>query len=289
MIGRMCLGALAVAVLGAAPAAGVRISVSPAVVPQGGTVEVVVSGLSASRAWVRFAGRTWPLYESGGVWRTFLGTDPLTAPGPRGVTIETAGPSATAVAGRAALTVRRIAFPVRRITLAPDRRSLLDPRLAQEEGRKVAAALRVLSAVRLWQGPFRVPVRGTVTSPYGVVSVYCRADCVGSQRRQGQIRGFHRGVDLAAAAGTPVYAANDGIVRLAATLPLSGVAVLIDHVMGIVTSYLHQSALLVRPGQRVRRGEILGRVGSTGLSTGPHLHWGFRINGVHVDPMPWTR
>jgi murein DD-endopeptidase MepM/ murein hydrolase activator NlpD len=278
MIGRVVVGILAFAVLGAAPAPGVRVSVSPTVVPQGGTVEVVVSGLSASRAWVRFAGRTWPLYESGGVWRTFLGTDPLTAPGPRGVTIETAGPSGTAVAGRAALTVRRIAFPVRRITLAPDRRTLLDPRLAQEEGRKVAAALRVLSAGRLWRGAFRVPVRGTVTSPYGVVSVY-----------QGQIRGFHRGVDLAAAAGTPVSAANDGIVRLAATLPLSGKAVLLDHGMGIVTSYLHQSSVLVRPGQRVRRGEILGRVGSTGLSTGPHLHWGLRINGIHVDPMPWTR
>ncbi|MGH2349374.1 MAG: M23 family metallopeptidase [bacterium] len=128
-----------------------------------------------------------------------------------------------------------------------------------------------------------------MTSPYGVVSVYCHADCAGSQRRQGQIRGFHRGVDLAAAAGTPVAAANDGIVRLAETLPLSGKAVLLDHGMGIVTSYLHQSAILVRPGQRVRRGEIIGRVGSTGLSTGPHLHWGLRINGVHVDPMPWTR
>jgi lysostaphin len=248
------------------------------VVPQGGTVEVVVSGLGASRAWVRFAGRTWPLYESGGVWRTFLGTDPLTAPGRRGLTVEASGPSGTGVAVRAGLTVRRVAFPVRRITLAPDRRNLLDPRLAEEEGRKVAAALRTLSAERFWQGPFRIPVRGAVTSPYGVVSMY-----------QGQIRGFHRGVDLAAPAGAPVYAANDGIVRLAGSLPLSGNAVLLDHGMGIVTSYLHQSKVFVRAGQRVRRGEIIGRVGSTGLSTGPHLHWGFRINGVHVDPMPWTR
>lgn len=268
------------AILTAAPvtAAGVRVSIAPTSIAQGGTAEVTVTGLAASHARVRFAGRIWPLYESGGVWRTLLGTDPLTVPGRRAVVVDTSGPSGTVEAARATLTVRRVAFPRRRITLARDRRELLDPKLAAEEGRKVAAALRALSPARMWQGTFRMPVRGAVSSPYGVVSVY-----------QGQVRGFHRGIDLAAAAGTAVYAANDGIVRLAEYLPLSGYAVLIDHGMGIVTSYLHQSAILVRAGQRVRRGQVIGRVGSTGLSTGPHLHWGFRINGVHVDPMAWTR
>ena len=268
------------AILTAAPvtAAGVRVSMSPASIAQGGTVEVTVPGLAAPHARVGFAGRIWPLYETRGVWRTLLGTDPLTVAGRRAVIVEIAGPSGTLEVGRAALAVRRVAFPRRRITLVPDRRDLLDPKLAAEEGRKVAAALRALSPARMWQGTFRIPASGTVSSPYGVVSVY-----------QGRVRGFHRGIDLAAAAGTPVYAANDGIVRLAEYLPLSGHAVLIDHGMGIVTSYLHQSAIFVRAGQRVRRGQVIGRVGSTGLSTGPHLHWGLRVNGVHVDPMPWTR
>lgn len=272
---------VAILAAGAAPArttaAAPQIRILPAVIPQGGSAEIVVIGLAAPDAQVRFAGRIWPLIESGGVWRAFLGTDPLTTPGLRVVVVEASGTAGTVRAGQAALTVRRVAFRKRRITFSPERRDLLDPKLAAEEARKVAAALRTLSRVKLWQGPFRVPVRGAISSPYGVVSLY-----------QGRVSGFHRGVDLAAAAATPVAASHDGIVRLAEYLPLSGNAVLIDHGMGIVTSYLHQSALLVRRGQRVRRGQIIGRVGSTGLSTGPHLHWGFRVNGVHVDPMPWT-
>ncbi|MDR5703086.1 MAG: M23 family metallopeptidase, partial [Armatimonadota bacterium] len=77
--------------------------------------------------------------------------------------------------------------------------------------------------------------------------------------------------------------------RLAEALPLSGNAILLDHGLGIVTSYLHLSQINVSPGQRVKRGEIIGLVGSTGLATGPHLHWGMRVNGVHVNPLPWTR
>lgn len=269
------LGAIAMAVPPAAAAP--TVTIFPASIRQGDAAEVVVSGITAPAAIVRFAGRSWPLYRSGAVWRTFVGTDPLTAPGSRRVVIEAQGPTGVQRLAGASLLVRRVAFPTRRITLAPDRRGLLDPRLAEEEGRKVVAALRRLEPGQLWNGPFRLPVQGRVASPYGVVSIY-----------QGQMRGFHHGVDLAAPLGAPVVASNDGIVRLAEKLPLSGNAVLIDHGMGIVTSYLHQSVLFVRRGDKVRRGQVIGRVGSTGLSTGSHLHWGLRVNGVHVDPMPWV-
>ncbi len=274
---------LLAALLGAAvmvlplAAAQPDVTLSPEVIKQGGAAEIIAAGIAAARAQVRFAGQIWPLYRSGSIWRGFVGTDPLTRPGIRSIAVEAQGASGmTRVAG-VSITVVRVAFPTRRITLAPGRQGLLDPRLAEEEGRKVAAALRALRPDPLWRTPFLLPVRGTVVSPYGVVSVY-----------QGQIRGFHRGVDLAAPMGTLVYAANNGIVRLAERLPLSGNAVLIDHGLGFVTSYLHQSALLVRRGQRVVRGQPIGRVGNTGLSTGPHLHWGLRIYGVHVDPLPWT-
>ncbi|HEY3249245.1 MAG TPA: M23 family metallopeptidase [bacterium] len=278
MIRRVAATLLGLAAVAALPvaAAGPALTVTPAVIRQGGTAEVVVTGVMAAWVRIRFAGRVWPLRRAGGVWRGFVGTDPLTAPGVRRLVVEAPVASGMPQPAVAAVRVLRVAFPTRRITLAPDRRGLLDPRLAQEEGRIVAAALRVLRPDPLWRAPFRLPVRGIVASPYGVISVY-----------QGQMRGFHHGVDLAAPMGTPVYAANDGIVALAEKLPLSGNAVLIDHGMGIVTSYLHQSALLVRRGQRVSRGQRIGRVGSTGLSTGPHLHWGMRIYGVHVDPMPW--
>jgi len=78
------------------------------------------------------------------------------------------------------------------------------------------------------------------------------------------------------------------IVRLAELLPVSGNAIFIDHGLGIVTSYLHLSGVHVRTGQRVRRGTMVGAVGSTGLATGPHLHWALRTNGLLVDPLPWA-
>jgi murein DD-endopeptidase MepM/ murein hydrolase activator NlpD len=123
-----------------------------------------------------------------------------------------------------------------------------------------------------------MPVDGPVSSPYGVLSIH-----------QGQVLGFHGGVDFASPAGTPVVAPADGIVRLAESLPLSGNAVLMDHGLGVVSSYLHLSEIAVRAGQRIIKGELVGRVGSTGLATGPHLHWGLRVNGVRVDPLPWTK
>jgi len=116
-----------------------------------------------------------------------------------------------------------------------------------------------------------------VTSGYGVRSIY-----------NGVPRGYHLGVDFRASAGTPVRAAHRGLVTLAEELPLSGKTVVLDHGAGIFTTYQHLSAITVRPGRRVNRGDVVGRVGSTGLSTGPHLHWGMRVHGVRVNPLDWT-
>lgn len=243
--------------------------------------EVVLVTLSAAevgpRPVLRFLNRTWPLYRQGDYFRTYLGTDPTTPPGKHPVVADFKNTEGRAFHVRNGLTVLRVAFPTRRLTLDPEKAALLDPKLVAIERRKVSAALRMLSAEQLWEGMFAIPVEGRRTSPYGVISVY-----------QGRRRGFHRGTDFAAPTGTSVYAANHGIVRLAEPLPVSGNAVFIDHGFGIVTSYLHMSAIHVRAGQHVRKGDLVGAVGSTGLSTGPHLHWALRTNGVLVDPLLWT-
>ncbi len=275
--------ALAAVGLGGVASAGspeVSVRVAPAEVRQGGAAEVTVwiRPAPVGRLAVRFAGRTWPLYRDRDRWRTYLGTDPTTAVGGREVLVEATGAAGSAVLARATLTVRRVPFARRRLTLDPDDLARLDPALLQDEARRVARALRVLSDAQLWEGAFDLPVRGRLTSRYGVLSIY-----------QGQVRGFHRGVDLAAAEGTPVRAAAAGVVRLAEELPVSGNAVLVDHGLGVVTAYLHLSRLEVTSGRPVRRGDLLGRVGATGLATGPHLHWGLRVNGVYVDPLLWVR
>ncbi len=263
----------------ASAGAAVTVTVTPAVLAQGGTLAVTVTGdVPEGTLRVRFAGRLWPLYREADHWRTYLGTDPNTAAGSRAVIVEREEPDGVQVVARRVITVRLVAFLKRTLTFDPDTLALLTPEKVAEEQAKVAAGLRVLEPAQLWTASFRMPVAGTITSPYGVISIY-----------QGAAHGWHHGVDIAAPEGRIVRAANSGIVRLAEPLPLSGNTVIVDHGMGLITFYMHMSALDVAAGQRVRRGDVIGRVGSTGLATGPHLHWGVRVNGIYVDPLPWTK
>ena len=98
---------------------------------------------------------------------------------------------------------------------------------------------------------------------------------------------IHTGVDLASLAHAPIEAANAGVIRFAGELGIYGNAVIIDHGFGLATLYAHLSAIQVRPEQTVKRGEIIGSSGATGLAGGDHLHFGMIINGQFVDPREW--
>ncbi|OLD45054.1 MAG: hypothetical protein AUI83_16490 [Armatimonadetes bacterium 13_1_40CM_3_65_7] len=275
-----CVIALTFLVLAASVRAGpvATVSVSPTVISQGGAVTVTVVGdLPDGTLQVRFVGRTWPLYRASDGWRTYLGTDPNTAPGARAIVIEVVDHDSVRRLARRIITVRGVAFPRRTITFDPETLALLTPEKVAEEQAKVAAGLRVLEPAQLWSASFQMPLTGRISSPYGVISIY-----------QGTSHGWHHGTDIAAPEGEIVRAANSGIVRLAEPLPLSGDTVILDHGMGILTFYMHMSELDVASGDRVRKGDTVGRVGSTGLATGPHLHWGVRVNGVYVDPLLWA-
>ncbi len=268
----------------AAPAApatppALEIQLSRTRIRQGDAIRLTVTTRApGARLTVRFTGRTWPVYPAGQTtWRTVLGTEPTTPSGHQPVVVEAIAASGARSVIRRDVTVARVSYPTRRITFQPEQNALLTPENVALERRLVQEALRVLSPDQLWDDPLALPIEGIAGSGYGVLSIY-----------QGVVRGFHGGVDFPAPAGTPVRSDADGIVRLAVPLPLSGNAVMIDHGLGVVSSYLHMSAIEVRPGQRVKRGDVVGRVGSTGLATGPHLHWGLTVNGVRVDPMPWT-
>jgi len=122
-------------------------------------------------------------------------------------------------------------------------------------------------------GKFGLPVGGRVTSNFGT-----RMHPILRRAR------FHRGIDLAAASGTPVRAAADGEVARAGWRGGYGRQVALSHGKGIDTSYSHLSRIIARPGERVRRGDIIGLVGSSGMSTGPHLHFEAYRNGRAIDP-----
>jgi murein DD-endopeptidase MepM/ murein hydrolase activator NlpD len=99
----------------------------------------------------------------------------------------------------------------------------------------------------------------------------------------------HEGIDIGAAGGAPVRAAADGVVRRASWYGGYGNAVIIDHGGGVQTLYGHNASLDVRPGQRVSAGQVIAKVGSTGDSTGPHLHFEVEVDGRPVDPRPWLK
>jgi murein DD-endopeptidase MepM/ murein hydrolase activator NlpD len=125
-------------------------------------------------------------------------------------------------------------------------------------------------------GSYIWPVNGRVTSPFG-------------NRYHPILKTWklHTGIDIGASSGTPVKAANSGIVISAGWMGSYGYTVIIDHGGGISTLYAHHSSLLVKSGDSVLRGDVIARVGSTGLSTGPHLHFEVRVKGVPNDPMKW--
>lgn len=149
------------------------------------------------------------------------------------------------------------------------RRQIELQRLGQEEIQATLNDQRSLLAAR----PTGWPVQGWLTSTFGM-----RKSPFTGKRK------MHEGLDIAARTGTPVYATADGIVTESGTAPGYGKLVVIDHGYGYKTYYAHNSRIFVKIGQRVRRGDKIAAVGSTGSSTGSHVHYEVRRNGVPVNP-----
>lgn len=152
--------------------------------------------------------------------------------------------------------------------------ALIREREAELEAQRKAAGIAG-TGIEGGSGMFAWPVTGTITSPFG-----WRSNPFGGSPE------FHQGLDIAAPSGTTVTAAAGGTVIMAQWYGGYGNYVLIDHGGGYSTGYGHLSAIYVSQGQSVTRGQAIGAVGSTGQSTGPHLHFEVRINGKPVDPAP---
>jgi murein DD-endopeptidase MepM/ murein hydrolase activator NlpD len=128
--------------------------------------------------------------------------------------------------------------------------------------------------VRQWDLPFILPRRSRITSGFGT-----------GREFNGKVTSRHLGTDFAGRVGEPVRAANRGRVALVADFYLAGRVIYLDHGEGLVSAYFHLSRALVKPGQEVERGQVIGLVGRSGRVTGPHLHWVMRYGAVTVDPM----
>lgn len=167
-------------------------------------------------------------------------------------------------------------YGLRNLTLPKELDELDGPTLerVQKESSVVAGVWSRPLAQQLWQGPFIRPVSGEISGIFGVKSII-----------NNRPRSPHSGVDLRGEIGTPILAVNCGRVVLIADHFFTGNTVLIDHGGGIQSMYFHMDRVGVESGQTIAKGDVIGWVGATGRATGPHLHFGVRVNHTAVDPL----
>lgn len=140
---------------------------------------------------------------------------------------------------------------------------------------RIEAARAIRSNSNGWRQTFIRPVAGRISGLFGAQRIY-----------NGTPGSYHSGMDIAAPEGREFVAPADGIVTLAAgdAFTLEGHLLMIDHGMGLNSAFLHASELLVKEGDIVKQGQVIGRVGATGRASGPHLHWGMKWNSARIDP-----
>jgi len=253
--------------------------VVPPEIGQGQTTTIEVAGQGAASA-VAFADNVrYPLVAHGLDFWGVIAAAGDAAAGVHGITVQLLDSDGNVMSELVTqVTVDDMGYPVENIDLPPAVYDSLDPALIQQEVAARAATFAQFTAQKLWSGTFIWPVPEVIVSPFGIRRSY----------NGGPVSSFHQGTDLAADEGVPVVASNSGRVAYVGSGPTHGNSVLIDHGDGVFSGYNHLSAFNVQVGQMVNKGDLVGLVGSTGMATGPHVHWEIIVRGVPVDPAPWT-
>ena len=249
----------------------------------GEPVLVYLDAAGAARsASVTFIGRTAELRPAPGGAGTFafLGVDLQAKPGTHALLVKVRKADGTVETVRKELLVSEKKFPFTKLRLKREYVTPPAPALERikREGELVALATSVITPEWLGEGPFVPPHDAPNWGNFG-------------QRRLNNnvLESIHAGLDIRAPFGEKINAANAGRVVLATDLYLGGKTVIIDHGLGVFSSYGHMSGLLVKRGEAVKKGQAVGLCGSTGRSTGPHLHWSVKIFDSRVDPEAMLR
>lgn len=259
----------------AQPGLSQAVQVTPANPQLGDTLSVVITGSGTqSTPTVEMGGKAYPAFAIGGDrYRAMVPTSPLDAPGGRTIRVTTPGQTPRNLA----VNLRGRSFRTQRIWLRGG-----GSNATQTELDRVAVFKALVTPKKYWNGALVRPTQGRVSTTYGVRRYY---NGVYAQDY------YHRGVDYAAGTGTPVVAPAGGVIRLVGResqgFRVHGNTVGIDHGQGVLSIMLHLNGIDVREGDIVTAGQRIGTVGSTGGSTGPHLHWGLYVHGIAIDPVPW--
>lgn len=249
------------------------VSVQGSPVP-GGTLFVQV-GLdeNSNAGTVEFAEMTLPLQVEKGVGKTILPVPLDKKPGDYDLKITISGSSGDSAHHRV-IPIKPKKYAVQYLTLPPSEEDKYEAPGVVAERAAIEHALKTVSKKYTWWGSFIWPVDAGISTEFGI-----------KRYINGEDAGRHWGFDLPAPEGTPVKATNCGTVLLARSdFTLHGKTVIIDHGIGLTSLYIHLSSISVKPGDLVKRGQVIGRVGSTGVATGPHLHWGVYVGREAVDP-----
>ncbi len=242
----------------------------------GGTTTSSASS-SASIASMTVAGENVSLAEGSGPARALA---PMPIDSVDGVTLRVACTRGDTILVRIPATNGN--YPLEQLRVAPrfsaPPSAALVERLAREAQRAAQVFTNSRTTPPLWRLPFLAPRASRITSEYG-----------GGRMFNGAITSRHMGTDYAGAVGAAVHATNRGVVRLVDRFYLAGNVVYIDHGGALVSAYLHLSRAMVRVGDTVSAGTIIGRVGATGRVTGPHLHFALRYGAISIDPLSALR
>jgi murein DD-endopeptidase MepM/ murein hydrolase activator NlpD len=208
-------------------------------------------------------------------WQALLGIDLETKAGSYVVSFEGVS-GGQAVTATTTIAIQSRVFATRTLTVNEAFVNPPAPLLARitDEAAGLERLWTQSASSRLWSDSFVRPVPGQANSAFGTRSIY-----------NGERRQPHGGADFRSPAGTPVRAPNSGRVVLARDLYFTGNTVVIDHGLGVFSLLAHLSVVDVHEGDTVNRGDTVGAVGATGRVTGPHLHWGVRMNDARVDPL----
>ncbi len=257
------------------PVQALQVQVTPANPELGDTLSVIIQVNSSSPTpTVSVQQKNYPAFPMGNNrFRALLPTTPLEKAGAR--QIQVAGDGQVQ---KLSVQVRSRNFPTQSIVLPPGK----DSEGTDAEFDRVDAFKALVTPQKFWNGPLLRPNSGEITTIYGVRRYY---NGVFAQDY------YHRGVDYAGAYGSPVVAPAAGRVALVGResqgFKIHGNVVGIDHGQGVASILMHLSRIDVKEGDFVPAGQVIGALGSTGASTGPHLHWGLYVNGQAIDPVPW--
>lgn len=252
-----------------------RVGTAQAELPQdmpvpGGIAVVPLNPVEDGKPEAQFGDRRVMVVAEAGRWYAIVGVPLDTAPGSYNVAAHY-GESVREFP----LTVRDRPYPVQHLRV---KKRFVEPS-APELARILSESARVKELLATWREgaepvlALDLPARGRRSSAFGL-----RRFFNGAPRRP------HTGLDIAAPIGTVVRAAAGGMVLDTSEYYFNGNSVFIDHGLGLITMYFHLQRVDVKPGQSVGRGDVIGRIGVSGRSTGPHLHWGVSLNQTAVDP-----